>query len=295
MDTQDGQSAIEIQPADPQVVYVPIYSPTYVWGPPVWGAYSDLWYPSGFGWGFGYGPGIYMSGYFPSWGGWGGWGWGCGWFGRSLFLNTGFFSRYGFRGGRFRALRRAMGAVDSEGGLHGRIILATEWAFPIRTGRWRAGSTRPIQFGPIRRRQNEWGQFAGGARSNAGQWNGGRMDSGRPGATQLNRTPTSAGVSGVRSASPGEWRRFGDGNRSPSTGRSDARGFARSGDSGFRSGNRGDAGSYRQSIAELWRQWRFTGLPGSSAKLWRVRLGAGRPEFVVIWPVCLAGLLGSAW
>ena len=32
MDTQDGQNAIEIQPADPQVIYVPIYSPSYVWG-----------------------------------------------------------------------------------------------------------------------------------------------------------------------------------------------------------------------------------------------------------------------
>jgi len=34
-DTQDGQSAIEIQPADPQVIYVPVYQPQYVYGPPV--------------------------------------------------------------------------------------------------------------------------------------------------------------------------------------------------------------------------------------------------------------------
>jgi len=98
-DTQDNQSAIEIQPADPQVVYVPVYDPAYVWGPPVWGAYPDLWYPDGFGFGFGFGPGIYIGSFFPGWGGWGGWGWGCGWFGRGLFVNTGFFNRYGFRGG----------------------------------------------------------------------------------------------------------------------------------------------------------------------------------------------------
>ena len=55
-DTQDDQSAIEIQPADPQVIYVPVYNPAYVWGPPVWGAYPDLWYPDGFGFGFGFGP-----------------------------------------------------------------------------------------------------------------------------------------------------------------------------------------------------------------------------------------------
>jgi hypothetical protein len=98
-DTQGGQSAIEIEPADPQVIYVPVYNPTYVWGPPVWGAYPDLWYPAGFGFGFGYSPGIFVGGFFPGWIGWGGWGWGCGWFGNGLFVNAGFFNRFGFRGG----------------------------------------------------------------------------------------------------------------------------------------------------------------------------------------------------
>ena len=98
-DTQDNQSAIEIQPADPQVIYVPVYDPAYVWGPPAYGAYPDLWYPDGFGFGFGFEPGIYIGSFFPGWGGWGGWGWGCGWFGNGLFVNTGFFNRYGFRGG----------------------------------------------------------------------------------------------------------------------------------------------------------------------------------------------------
>ncbi len=100
-DTQNGQNAIEIQPADPQVIYVPVYQPEYVYGPPVWGAYPDLWYPPGFGFnfGFGYAPGIFIGAFFPGWGGWGGWGWGCGWFGNGLFVNVGFFNRYGFRGG----------------------------------------------------------------------------------------------------------------------------------------------------------------------------------------------------
>jgi hypothetical protein len=102
-DTQNGQSAIEIQPADPQVVYVPVYQPEYVYGPPIWGAYPDLWYPPGFGFGFGFGPGIYAAGFFPGWIGWGGYGWGLGWFGggfgRGLFVNAGFFNRYGFRAG----------------------------------------------------------------------------------------------------------------------------------------------------------------------------------------------------
>ena len=97
-ETQGGQSAIEIQPANPDVMYVPEYAPEYVWGPPEWGAYPDLGYPS-FGFGFGFGPPIYVGGFFPGWAGWGGWGWGCGWFGGGLFVNAGFFGHYGFHGG----------------------------------------------------------------------------------------------------------------------------------------------------------------------------------------------------
>ncbi len=43
---ENGQSAIVIQPTDPQVVYAPVYNPAYVWGPPVYGAYPPLGYPS---------------------------------------------------------------------------------------------------------------------------------------------------------------------------------------------------------------------------------------------------------
>jgi hypothetical protein len=95
-DNQGGQSAIDIQPADQNVINVPVYDPAYVWGP---GAYPDLYYPGLYGFGYGFGPGIYVGGLFPGWGGWGGWGWGCGWFGNGLFINAGFFHRYGFRGG----------------------------------------------------------------------------------------------------------------------------------------------------------------------------------------------------
>jgi hypothetical protein len=91
---QNGQQAIEIQPANPQEIYVPEYDPYYVYG---WGAYPPLYYPDGY-W---FGPGIDMGFYFGGWGGWGfgglGWGWGPNWFGRGLFVNNGFFNRYGFR------------------------------------------------------------------------------------------------------------------------------------------------------------------------------------------------------
>ena len=48
--TQGGQPAIEIQPTDPQVVYVPVYNPAYMWGPPAYGFYPPLFYPGRVGW-----------------------------------------------------------------------------------------------------------------------------------------------------------------------------------------------------------------------------------------------------
>ena len=91
---QNGQAAIEIQPTDPQVVYVPTYNPAYFWGPPVY-PWPGLYYP-GIGIGWGWGPGINLGFYFGGCCGWGGWGWGPGWFGGGIFVNNSFFHRYGF-------------------------------------------------------------------------------------------------------------------------------------------------------------------------------------------------------
>lgn len=96
--TQNGQTEIAIQPADPQVIYVPTYDPAYIWGPPGWGYYPPLFYPS---YGFGFGFGIPIGGLFFGWPGWGGWGWGCNWFGGGLFINAGFFGHYGYRYGGY--------------------------------------------------------------------------------------------------------------------------------------------------------------------------------------------------
>jgi len=99
-ENQGGQQAIAIQPADPQVIYVPTYDPAYIWGPPAWGYYPPLVYP---GYGFWWGPGIDIGFCFGGWGGWGfggwGWGWGPNWFGHSIFVNNFFFNRYGYHSG----------------------------------------------------------------------------------------------------------------------------------------------------------------------------------------------------
>jgi hypothetical protein len=96
--TENGQTAIDIAPPEPGVVYVPVYNPEWVWGPPVFGYYPPLFYP-GIGVGFSFLPGIDLGFYFGGgWGLWGGfgWGWGPDWFGGRILLNGNFFHRYGF-------------------------------------------------------------------------------------------------------------------------------------------------------------------------------------------------------
>ena len=74
----EGKSVVEIQPANPDVVYVPSYNPTVVYGAPAY-PYPSIYYPP---------VGAYVAGAALSFGvgvavgsfwGHGGWGWGCGW------------------------------------------------------------------------------------------------------------------------------------------------------------------------------------------------------------------------
>jgi hypothetical protein len=95
-ETQGDQSVIDIQPANPEVVYVPVYDPEYIWGPPLYGYYPPLYYPD-YGFGYGFGTGIYIGGFFDGLG-WGGWGWGPNWFNCTIFQNGYFFNHYGFHG-----------------------------------------------------------------------------------------------------------------------------------------------------------------------------------------------------
>lgn len=102
----DGQ--IEIQPTDPDVVYVPAYNPWAVYGYPItpWPYWADV---PGIWWG---GPGLYFGFGFnisPFFGfGWGWHAWGMDWYHRGVFFNHGlygphgpdFFERHGFYGGR---------------------------------------------------------------------------------------------------------------------------------------------------------------------------------------------------
>ena len=94
--TEGGNTYIEIQPASPQVVYVPEYNPVAVWGPPAYYPYPPIYYPpstggiiaaSAISFGVGVAVGAIWSG------GWGGWGWGCGWGRNNVVINNNFISR----------------------------------------------------------------------------------------------------------------------------------------------------------------------------------------------------------
>jgi hypothetical protein len=256
-DIQDGQSAIEIQPADPQVVYVPVYQPAYVWGPPAWGAYPDLWYPAGFGYGFGFGSGIFVGGLFPGWGGWGGWGWGCGWFGRPLFVNVGFFHRYGFHGG--------FGDRGFGGGFGGRGVWAHQpihrmgVPYPNRTvaGRFNSGRFNGSGMNRSQFSGGNGAQFNSGSRAqfnsgNRAQFNGGNRAQFNGGnRAQFNGSRSNFGANGPRPASPGGWQSFNGNNRQASPNYGGRAGFqaSRAPAQGSRSygGAYGGASSYRSA------------------------------------------------
>lgn len=103
--TQGGQTVVQIVPANPEIVYVPVYSPAYVWGPSIFDPYPWLYWPGyyhygpgiSFGFGVRIGPVFFGCCDF----GWGGWGWGPNWFGRTIIVNNNFFHRYRFRGSDF--------------------------------------------------------------------------------------------------------------------------------------------------------------------------------------------------
>jgi hypothetical protein len=77
----ESQPVIVIEQADPQVVYVPSYDPTFVYGAPVY-PYPPIYYPPSYGWfpgagALAFGTGVALG---AAWGGhWGGWGWGANW------------------------------------------------------------------------------------------------------------------------------------------------------------------------------------------------------------------------
>lgn len=81
----ENKETIVIQPANPEVIYVPSYNPTVVYGAPAY-PYPPIAYPP---------PGYYAAGMAVSFGvgmmvgaAWGGGGWGCGWGHNDIYINN---------------------------------------------------------------------------------------------------------------------------------------------------------------------------------------------------------------
>ena len=96
--TDSGAPAIDIEPTNPEVIYVPSYDPAAIWGDPYY-PYPVLYYPPGPQIVFGFG--LVMPRYYHDWQGWRGWGWGWNWRTRAPVVYNPFFYRYGYRPGGY--------------------------------------------------------------------------------------------------------------------------------------------------------------------------------------------------
>jgi len=154
-ENRGGQNVINIEPANPDVWYVPTYNPLFVWGPPVYGYYPPLFYP-GIDVGFGWGSGVDLGLYFGGWGGWGwgGWGWSPDWYGGGILLNHSFFHRYGFNHFHGEPLGNSSWAHDPSHRLgvpYGNRQVAGRFAGRAAGGETRGGFNRGA--GPTRGRE----------------------------------------------------------------------------------------------------------------------------------------------
>jgi len=189
---QGGANPIEIQPADPRMMYVPSYNPQNVWGPPAQGYYPQVENPSagysgsstGSSIGQFLGTAVNLASYFTGFGGLagGGWGWALNWLTHSVLLNGSFLDMFGFHGGN------SYGGSYLSGGGYG---APSVWVHDPRhrggvpysnrevAGRFGGGyRTRNVTFNS---RSNFGGvRFDGGARIDGGSrsFGGDRIDGG---------------------------------------------------------------------------------------------------------------------
>jgi hypothetical protein len=248
--TQGDQSAIDIQPTNPAVIYVPEYNPDYVWGPPAYGDYPPLDYADD---GFGWGPGVYIGGFF---GGllWNSWGWAPNWFACNILLNGFFFHHFGFggfgRGGYGRGGAWGLWAHNPEHRLgvpYSNRTLAERFGGASSYGR--SGYRASANTGLSRGAGENWHHFAQGSTraSASSEWNrfgssAYRGSTGYGGGYRMN----SSGYSGSYGRSYGGARShsarpsYGGGYRAPS---SSYRSYGGGGGQSFRS--YGGGGSFR--------------------------------------------------
>jgi hypothetical protein len=219
---QNGQNVIEIEPTNPQMMYVPAYNPADVWGPAVAAPYPDLPY-GGSTFGSILSTAINLAGLFSGFSGLmspSGWGWALGWLAHTLFINNGFLSNFGFHGG--------------SGGYGGSNL----WAH--NTTRLGPSFATSRTFAPGR---NGWGMLGAGGRMFGGEQSGAAPRPQMPVAGRGLQSPNWA-------SNGGNWRNYASNTRPPAYEAN--RGFTQLGWNGSRQPQQYDrfrTSTYRPSAA----------------------------------------------
>jgi len=116
--SDSGQPVIEIEPVNPDLMYVPLYDPAWIWGPAVWYPYPAWYWPpsatlAGGAW-CSFGPGINVGLSLGSgWNGWAGWGWHPRWGTHKITVDNTFVRRYNFNAA---TVRNVPGTADGTPG-----------------------------------------------------------------------------------------------------------------------------------------------------------------------------------
>jgi Protein of unknown function (DUF3300) len=244
----ENKSVIVIEPAKPEVVYVPSYDPVVVYGPPVY-PYPPIYYPpAGYyaaGMAISFGIGVAMG---AAWGG-GGWGWGAGWGNNNVYINhnNNFVRNSNINGGnrnninggnrgngnwthnpqhRGGAPYRDRATADRFGGTTGRDSLSNR----------QAGARQQVGRQGGNLSSNRAGDGTLGNRSGNGIGSGNRPSSG--GADRIGNRDLSRGGAGNRDAFGGGSRGFDGKSAKASSSRGASSMGARGGGGGGRGGGR---------------------------------------------------------
>jgi hypothetical protein len=227
---ENNQSFIVIQPATPEVVYVPVYNPAAVWGVPAVYPFPAISYPpytgvvaaSAISFGVGMAVGAVWSG------GWRGWGWNPGWGRNNVIINNNFI-----RSNRFNRVNVGAGNnwVRNPGRRAGAPSNNRNSANRVNNIRGNNTSSRP-NAEQTRQRLNQLGQRREGTASrsqgnlgqrggrSAGQGSAARMTQGALGEGQRARRGNAGQGSAnrIQQRSPGQSLQNRSGNRSVNRG-----------------------------------------------------------------------------
>ncbi len=198
--TDNNQTVIQIEPASPQVIYVPQYNPVAVWGPADYYPWPDLYYPpvstgavvaaSAISFGVGLAVGAIWNG------GWNNWGWNPGWGRNNIVINNNFINSNRFNRVNVAAGNNWVHNPTHRGGVpyNNRNV----------AGRFNGGQNNLVSrptVGQTQQRLNQMTQRPG-VTTQPGQ--GGRAGMAQGAGSLAGRTPGQGNLAGRGGATPGQ-------------------------------------------------------------------------------------------